>query len=190
MPMHKIIIGVQGDIGSTNERAARFFANQYQWTDIEIRYLISTENVLKALEAGEIDYGTFAWSSSRGGLVEETQAAIAHYQYTKVDEHAFQLDHALLTNQSINPNQLVRVYSHFQALKEHRPYLEQAFTQLELVKEIDTAIAAKKMSQGMYPENSLIIAPVSCAALYQLKIYQSDLPTNNGYLTTIYLVKK
>jgi hypothetical protein len=41
-----------------------------------------------------------------------------------------------------------------------------------------------------YPENSIIIAPIECAILYGLNIYLDDLPTNKGYITTIFLVKK
>lgn len=188
--MRTITIGIQGDMGSTNERAARFFANKYHWHDIKIKYLVSTENVLRALNEGEIDYGTFAWKSSRGGLVEETQKAIKRYPYNKIDEQAFQLDHALLANAKIDSSRLVTVYSHLQALKEHEPFLVNKFPKIKLAKEIDTAVAAKKLSNNEYPSNSLIIAPIACAAIYNLKIYLENLPTNKGYLTTIYLAQK
>ncbi|MBI5413829.1 hypothetical protein HZA42_05810 [Candidatus Peregrinibacteria bacterium] len=183
-------IGIQGGEGSTNERACLFFAEKHGFQDFEIKYLITTEAVLRALNNGEIDYGTFAWKSSNCGLVEETQLAIKKYKYAKIDEQEFQLDHALLCNSKINPNKLIRIFSHPQALKQHGTLLRKEFKNVKLVPEIDTAIAAEKMHQGEYPENSLVIAPTSCAKIYRLKVYIKDIPTNRGYLTKIYLVKK
>lgn len=188
--MSKIIIGIQGDIGSTNERACNFFANKYGWKDFEIHHLISTENVLNALGKNEISYGTFAWESSRGGLVRETQEAIKKYNYHKIDEEQFQLDHAILENHEIDKTKSVQVYSHSQALKEHKPFLIKEFPNVEFIEEIDTAIAAKKLRNNEYPSNSVIIAPISCADIYNLDIYLSDLPTNQGYFTTIYLAQR
>lgn len=102
MKPKKLKIGIQGDKGSTNERARKFFAKKHNFKNFEIKYLISTKNVLKALHKGEIDYGTFAWESSRSGLVEETQKAIRKYKYAKIDEENFQLDHSLLLKSPID----------------------------------------------------------------------------------------
>lgn len=186
----KIKIGIQGDIGSTNERACYFFAQKHGWKNFEIKYLITTENVLRALEKGEIDYGTFAYRSTKGGLIRETKEAVKKYKYKKIDEAKFQLDHALLKNSKIDKRKSVKIYSHPQALKVHKPFLVKEFPKLELIEEVDTAIAAKKLKEDEYPPNSLIIAPKSCADIYGLDFYVSDLPTNRGYITTIYLAQK
>jgi prephenate dehydratase len=188
--INKIIIGIQGDRGSTNEKACNFFAEKYKWGNFDIKYLISTEAVLTALENGQIQFGTFAWSSSRYGLVEETQKAVKHHKYQKVDEQIFQLDHALLSKGLINPNENINIISHPQALNEHKPYLEDKFRNINLIKEIDTAVAAKNLSNDKYPLNSLVIAPIECSKIYHLDIYEKDLPTNQGYQTTIFLVQK
>jgi len=188
--MAKIIVGIQGDAGSTNERACKLFAEKFGWEDLEIQYLISTENVLRALEAGKIDYGTFAWGSSRSGLVRETQIAVGKFNFQKIDEKTLKLDHALLRNASIDLNKPVKVYSHPHALREHEPFLVKEFDKVELIEEIDTAVAASKLHDNAYPENSLVIAPISCAEIYKLDVHMSDLPTNNGYFVNIYLVQK
>jgi hypothetical protein len=186
----KIVIGIQGGIGSTNERACKFFARKYGWKNFEIKYLISTENVLNALQKGEIQYGTFAWESTRGGLVTETQEATKKYSYLKIDEEKFQLDHAILCNSSIDKTKPVQIHTHPQALKEHKPFLIKEFKDPILIEEIDTAIAAKKMQNNEYPPNSGIIAPITCAEIYSLEIYLADIPTNQGYLTTIYIAER
>lgn len=183
-----LTVGIQGGKGSTNERACLFFAKKHGWKDFKIKYLITTEHVLRALNDGDIDYGTFAWESSYG-LVEETQSAIKKYKYAKIDEQDFHPDHALLCNSKIDSDKPVKIFSHPQALKQHAPFLEKEFKKAELVPEIDTAIAAEKMKNGEYPNNSLVIAPINCAKIYALKVYIKNIPTNDGYLTKIYLVK-
>ena len=186
----KLKIGIQGNKCSTNEKACYFFANKYNWKNFEIIYCTSSERVLSALENNKIDYGTFAWKSSRNGLVDETQAALERYCYEKIDEVELQIDHALLCKSKISKNKLVRIISHDQALKEHRPFLEKEFPYLRLESEIDTALAARKMQDELYPENSLIIAPIGCAKIYGLNVFLNYLPTNKGYMTTIYLIRK
>jgi len=188
--MAKLIVGIQGSIGSVNERGCRFFAEKYQWSDFEIKYMISTENVLQALSDGSIHLGTFAWESSRAGLVQETQTAIQRFVFTKIDEEWFSPRHALLMNTALDTSESITIYSHPQALCEHKPYLTTTFPSVVLKEEVDTAIAAQNLKTGKYPQNTLVIAPIECAELYDLCVYKSDLPSNIGYYTKIVLVKK
>lgn len=185
-----ITIGIQGDRGSTNERACHHFAHKHHWDNYEIQYLISSERVLQALQNEEVDYGTFAWSTSRFGLVDETQRAIVKYPFTKVDEVTLQLDHVLLSKDDVDLAQPIRIYSHQQALEEHRPYLDEEFPDAELIGEIDTAVAAQNLCEGKYPANSLVVAPVSCAEIYDLTVFRDKLYTNKKYRADIYLIKK
>jgi prephenate dehydratase len=184
-----IKIGIQGNIGSKNEEAARFFINKNKWMDSEIVPLINTESVLKSLYNAEIHYGVFAYESSRAGMVKETKEALTKYKVEKVDTVALDIDHALLANSKIDTDQKIYIYSHPQSLKEHKSYIEQRFKDYELVETEDTATAAKKLSENAYKPNSLVIAPKNCAKLYNLALFEDDLPTNKGYFTTFWLVK-
>lgn len=187
--MTKIRIGIQGTQGSTNDRACTFFAKKHQWKNYNVQYLISTKKVLDSLNNGLIDFGTFAWESSRKGLVEETQKAIKKYKYQKIDEVKLQSDHALLSNNPIDSSKTVNIFSHPQAFKEHGLFLKEKFPKLKLFDEVDTAVAAFKLKSGDYPENSLVIASITCAKIYNLDVYIKNLPSNKGYFTTIYLVR-
>lgn len=186
--MGKIRIGIQWDIWSTNERACKYFAEKHWWDNLEIKYLISTENVLKALKNKDIDYWTFAWKSSKAWLVSETQEAIKKYEYKKIDSNDFFPDHVVYSAWNIDKNKQINIYSHKQALLEHKPFLDSQFPDIQYNEEIDTGIAAKKLAQSSYWENSLVIAPINCWELFWLNTYISDLPTNKWYFTTLYLV--
>ncbi len=185
----KLKIGIQGDRGSTNEKACRFFAEKHRWEKFAIEYLITSEGVLSSLDEGEIDFGTIAWRSSRSGLVAETQEAVQRFQFHKIDEVTLPLDHALLRNGKIDEKETIQIFSHPHGLKEHWPFLKHRFPLLSIHAEIDTAVAAKKLADGEYPRNSLVIAPIDCASLYDLDIFLADIPTNAGYEITIYLIE-
>lgn len=185
-----IKIGIQGDLGSGNHLAAERFAARQGWAAYEIVPLRTTEGVLRGLADKRVDVGTFAWESVKGGLVAETQAAIKSYAYAKCDEIKVEIDHALLIphGQKIDPAAMVHVYSHPQALLEHKEYLHEVFPRVTLHDELDTAYAAARLARREYPPNSLAIALATCAALYDLALYQRDLPANKGYWTLFYLV--
>lgn len=185
-----IKVGIQGEIGSSNFRAAHYFASRCSWNQYEIIPLCTTNRVLTALHEGSIEFGTFAWESSRAGLVTETQEAIQNYQFTKLEEVKLEIDHALLSRQEIDLTAPVKIFSHPQALKEHKIFLKQKFPCVEFFDEAGTAYAAQRLQGGEYPENSLVIAPKGCADVYDLQIYSSDLPSNKGYWTRFFLVSQ
>lgn len=187
--MKKIVIWIQWDIWSTNEKACKYFAKKNGWNAVDIKYLISTENVLIALQNKEIDYWTFAWESSKAWLVKETQEVIKKYKFQKVDEEKFFPDHVLFSRNNIDINKKIKIYSHKQALLEHKPFLDTKFSNIDYIEEVDTWIAAKKLSDWEYENNSIVIAPIWCSDIFDLNVYLSDLPTNKGYFTTLYLVQ-
>lgn len=185
-----IKIGIQGDVGSCNEQVCLRFCQLRGVEDFEIQYLITTENVLRELNQGKIDLGTFAYKSSRGGLVQETQEAMTKYDFKKVDEMDFNVEHALLGLKKMEKNYYSKIISHPQALIEHEGYLNKKFAHCELVAAEDTAIAARRMKDGEYGEDVLVIALKNCAEIYGLEIVEADLPANEGYVTNFWLVEK
>lgn len=68
-------LGVQRDKGSFNEEAARYFC-QRAGVNYELKYLYTSENVLKALNEEKINRGQFAIFNSLGGLVDEKQCRV------------------------------------------------------------------------------------------------------------------
>jgi len=185
-----LLIGIQGDKGSSNERACMKFCKRNIIKDYKIRYLISTENVLKELNKEKINLGIFAVKSSRKGVVKETEKAIKKHSFEKIDEIKLGMDHVLLGIKKIDRNEYKKIVSHPQALQEHRKYLIKEYPQAKLIEAVDTALPARKLKEGKYDDKTLIIASKSCSKIYGLKIIEDNLPTNKGYVTTFYLVKK
>ena len=182
-------IGIQGDKGSNNEKACLEFCKRQKITDYKIKYLISTENVLKNLQEEKIDFGVFAYKTMRKGLVAETEEAMKKYSFTKVNEVEIEMNMALLAKKQMKKSDFQFVYSHPQALEENVDYLKQAYPQADLIAAQDTALAARKLQKGKYDDYSLVIAPIECASIYNLEILEADLPANKGYFTTFWMVK-
>src|SRR4051812_7873084 len=74
-------IGVSGAMGSFSEEAARTFAHKAGIKSYKIEYLISVENVLSALEKGDISLGIFPIENSNGGIVIETVHAMSKHNF-------------------------------------------------------------------------------------------------------------
>lgn len=185
-----MIIGIQGSEGSTNERACVEFCKKRNIRDCKIKYLIATKNVLKELNQNKISLGVFAFKSSKGGLVEETQMAIKNYPFKKIDEIDLKVVHVLLGIKKLNKTEYNKIVSHPQALKEHKEYIRKNYSNIELIKADDTALSAQKLKEHKYGHKTLVIAPKACAKIYGLNIIEENLLANKEYFTTFYLVKK
>ncbi len=181
-------IAIQGERGSTNEEALAGFARKHGWQDYHVTYAVSTEGVFRALAQGEADLGTFAIRTTRGGWVKESLKAIFQYRFCKLDQMEVPIHHALLYCGCFDRGKPVVVVSHPQAIKVHRPFLTEQFAHLSFQPEADTGLAARKLKDGAYPPNTLIIAPRSCAELYHLSVLPLYLERNRGYRAIVWLV--
>ncbi len=167
----RTIIGVSGSKGSFSEEAARYYCESDN-LEGDLRYLISAENTLKALDEKEIERAVFPIENSNGGLVYEAVQAMSRYIF-KI-EKIFEVDikHCLLVGPGVNSSQIKKIVSHQQALRQCRMYLRRKWPDVDLQEYSDTAEAAKDLNQGLLPQSSAVIAPQVCAKLYELEILE------------------
>ncbi len=88
--------GIQGGKGSFNEEAILNFIEQKGIKNYKIKYLYTSEKVLKALHEGDIDYGLFAIQNATGGIVHESFHAMANYKFKIVEELQILIRHFLM----------------------------------------------------------------------------------------------
>jgi len=174
-----MIIGIQGDEGSWNEKACEQFCEQKNIESYEIKYLLSTQNVLRALESGKIDLGIFA-VSSQGVAVDETEEVIGNYKFVKVDE--IFLNISLVTLGYDFPRDDVKqVLGHSQAFK---------FVKKEINLLYPEAVFAPVDGKNMFEElknNNIVIGNKMYQEIYGLKVFD-ELQTE--YSTTFFIVKQ
>ncbi len=183
-------IGVMGAQGSFSEQAGELYIQKNSVSDGKIIPLISAENVLTSLEAGEIDKGIFPIENSNGGIVIEAVHAMAKHRFTI--EGMFELDvhHMLLVRPGVTASHIKAVSSHDQALKQCRMYLKRVWPEADILPFKDTAAAAEALHSGVLPDTTAVIAPRQCAALYGLEILEASIQDLKFNYTTFVVAVK
>lgn len=186
----KIKIGVSGNIGSFSEEAANYYCRKNKIKDYQLEYLISVNNVLKALTSGKISKAVFPIENSNGGIVYEAVQAMSRYVF-KI-ENMFEIDikHCLLAKHGANTADIKKIVSHPQALKQCRMYLKRKWENVELEEYSDTASAAKDLSKGVLTLDTSVIAPEICAKLYGLDILEQGIQDLKFNFTTFIIAVK
>jgi prephenate dehydratase len=181
-------IGVMGARGSFSEQAGETYIKKENLSG-EVLPLISAENVLTALNKGEIDRGIFPIENSNGGIVIEAVYAMAKHNFEI--EQMFELDihHMLLVKPGVNASHINTISSHDQALKQCRMYIKRIWPGADITPYADTAKAAEDLASGMLPDTTAVIAPRRAAELYGLEVLEESIQ-DLKFNYTVFVVAK
>jgi prephenate dehydratase len=174
-PKKSLIIGVSGARGSFSEEAARTYAHRFGIKKFNIKYLITVENVLTALEGGEIDLGIFPIENSNGGIVIEAVYPMARHLFNIKKIFEIDVHHNLLVRKSTKASDIKTVCSQDQAIKQCRMYLRRKWPKAKVRQYEDTAKAAKDLAEGILPKSTAVIASRAAASLYKLDILEESI---------------
>ncbi|MBI2314912.1 prephenate dehydrogenase/arogenate dehydrogenase family protein [Candidatus Daviesbacteria bacterium] len=189
-----ITFGIQGGIGSFNEEAIQYYLRKEGITKYKIKYLYTSENVLKALHAGGIDCGQFAIHNSVGGIVGESIEAIASYKFKIVKEFAIKISHALMIRKDIKFSEITTIMTHPQVLAQCKstlakkyPHLKQTSGTKEL---IDHAVVAKYLAENKLGKNIAVMGSKVLAEIYNLQITQDNLQDAKDNYTSFLMITR
>lgn len=189
-----VIIGIQGGIGSFNELACHKFVKLQNIKSFKTKYLYTTENVLKALEQGEIHIGIFAVHNAVGGVVWETARALAKYRAKIIKEFYIPIKHHLMILPQVELDQITQIMAHPQVLKQCKNTLVKKYPNIRQVSGqgnlIDTAKAAQELAKGNLPRTTAILGPISLSKLYGLKIVDKNLQDLKDNKTYFFAVRR
>jgi prephenate dehydrogenase len=189
-----IIYGIQGGLGSFNEEAINFYTNKHNIKNFKIKYLFTTEKVLKNLHEGSIDYGLFAIQNAVGGVVEESTQAMAKYKFKIIDEFAIPIRHFLMKKKNINIKDIKTIMAHPQVFKQCQSSLAKKYPSFNQISGkgdlIDTAKAAWALAQNKLLINTAILGPVNLARIYNLDIVADNLQDDKENYTSFFLVSR
>jgi len=183
-----MIIGVAGGLGSFSEEAAQYYCQKYKIEDYEMKYLISVENVLASLDKKEIDLGIFPIENSNGGIVYEAVYAMAKHNFNIDNFFEIDIRQNLLALPGTKREEIRKIASHQQALKQCRMYLKRHWPETELIEWSDTAQAAKDLHEGKFSKDTAVIAPLGCAQLYGLEVLEERIQDLKFNFTTFLAV--
>lgn len=183
-------IAVSGAHGSFSEEAGKEYCRVSGIENPELVYLVTAENVLAAVQAGAVDRGIVPIENSTGGVVIEAIHALARHVVSIEKLFEIVVKQNLLVAPGTKKEEITEITSHDQALKQCRMYLKRAFPHAEVKEYPDTAQAAKDLGEGVLPKNTAIIAPLSCAKLYNLEVMEESIQDLKFNVTNFMVVVK
>lgn len=189
-----ITIGIQGGVGSFNEKAIHQYVHDAGITNYQIKYLYTSENVLKALHRGEIDYGQFAIHNSIGGIVGESIHAMAKYKFKILKEFSIPIAHTLMIRQDTTLSEIDTIMTHPQVLAQCKRTLAKKYPTLKKMSGsgvlVDHAMVAKRLSEGRLPKTTAVMGSDILAKIYNLKIVENNLQDLPNNLTSFLIVSR
>lgn len=189
-----LTFGIQGGVGSFNEKAVNHYVDQAGITKYKIKYLYTSENVLKALHRGEIDFGQFAIHNSIGGIVGESVQAMAQYKFKIVQEFAIQISHALMTRLDVDFDEITAIMTHPQVLAQCNSNLAKKYPHLTKTSGkgilVDHAMVAKRLSEDKLDKSIAVMGSDILAKIYNLKIIENNLQDLQNNFTSFLIVSR
>jgi len=189
-----ITFGIQGGESSFNEEALLDYIKKNNIKKYKIKYLYTTEKVLKALYQGDIDKGIFAIQNSIGGIVDESIIAMANYKFKIVEEIKYAIQHYLSKRKDVDISDITTIMGHPQTLKQCKSTLDTKFPNLERKSGtgdmIDHTKVAEAVSNGQLSSNIAILGPKGMASKYNLDIIADNLQDATDNVTSFLLVER
>lgn len=191
---HHITFGIQGGKGSFNETAIKMYIEKNNITKFQIKYLYTSEKVLKNLHEGNIDYGLFAIANSTGGLVDESIQAIGKYLFSIVADFAIPIHHALIKRSDTKIEEITTIMGHPQTFKQCEKNLQKKYSHLKQrigkADLIDTAKIAEALAKGALPLSVAVLGPKILVEIYNFSIIEDNLQDREDNETRFLLVKR
>ncbi|EKE14630.1 MAG: arogenate dehydrogenase 2 [uncultured bacterium] len=190
----KIIIGIQGGKGSFNEEAVLFYVKKNNIKKFQIKYLYTSEKVLRNLHEGNIDYGLFAIQNAVGGVVDESTHAMAKYKFKIVDEFQILICHCLMKRKDVDLINIKTIMAHSQNLRQCKDNLAKKYFNLKQISGqgdlLDTAKCAEALVKNKIDKNIAILGAKILSSIYNLEMIEENLQDSKNNLTTFFLVSR
>jgi prephenate dehydratase len=173
-------IGVLGPEGSYSEKAGRIWAGP----DAVLVYLSDFEDILCAVEAGDLDMGIVPLENSLEGAIGLNMDLLLRLQVYIMGEVNLRIRHCLI-GQGVGDIKIV--LSHPQALGQCRQYIKEHYPKVEVRTTGSTSHAARLAQE--FPEMAAI-AGAGAAESYGLKILARDIQDGTENVTRFVAVGK
>jgi len=176
-------IACQGVEGAYSQMAA-----DHLFSDSEIMYMRTFDGVFRAVESGLARYGILPIENSSAGSVTGVYDLMKQYRFFIARSVKMPISHTLLARQRIAVADLVKVYTHEQAIKQCGDFLEK-HPHIEIRECANTAKAAELVAQSDDPGIGAI-ASESCADLYNLTVLKRNIQNSKNNYTRFICISK
>ena len=163
-----LVVGYQGVPGSFgNEAMLKYFKNIKEAKSYE-----KFEDVFKAVEDGEIEYGILPVENSSTGGIGTVEDLLKEYNLYIVGEECIRISQNLVGIKGATVDDIKEVYSHPQGFEQITKFFDK-HKDYNLIPYSNTAISAKLVSD-LKDKSKAAIASERAAKLYDLKIIKKD----------------
>jgi 3-deoxy-7-phosphoheptulonate synthase len=177
-------VAIQGEEGSYSEEAGV----KYWGRSVIFIPKKSFEDVINAVEKGEVEYGLLPLENTLIGSISHTYDLILESNLPIVGEVITPISHYLLAIKKIPLDEIRRVYSHPAALSQCSSFL-QKLKNCEIIPIYDTAGSAMKISKEKDPSAAAIASRLA-AQLYNLEIIAEKLEDYPNNQTRFIIIAK
>lgn len=182
-------IAYQGIEGSFSELAAIRFAEKEGLVGYELLPVVTSEDVCHNLENGIAEYGVVAIGNSIGGPVYETKKALEKRDFKHISKVAIPISQCLFKFSQDTPDEEIKfVASHEQALTQCKNTINHMFPDIKKILVEDTALAAKKLREGILKPDTAVICSIRAGELYELFLMKEGVQDESENMTTFSLI--
>lgn len=179
-------IGYTGVEGAFAHIAAMKLFN-IEASDKSLKSFSSFEDIFKAIESGELEYGVLPFENSYTGEVGEVLDLLFKYDCRISRVYDLKINQNLLGIPGTKLSEIEQVYSHSQALSQCRQFL--SLHPYKLVTYSNTALAAKYVSEER-DKTKAAIASLETAGLYGLEVLVQNINTSADNTTRFIVVSR
>ncbi len=153
----------------------------------DVTYFKNFEGVFSAVENGLCEFGVLPIENSTAGSVSEVYDLMKKHNFYIVRSVRAKIEHALVSVNGSKLEDIKKVISHPQALKQCENYLKGLKVEIESVE--NTAVAAK-MVKEMGDKSVAALCSQDCAEIYGLKILEKSVQDNGLNYTRFICIAK
>ena len=176
-------VAFQGEIGAYSEEAAY----QFFGTSILLKPCESLENVFKAVEKDEMQFGVVPVENSLEGSISQSYDLLLDSSLKVCGEIELRVVHCLIGMPESRLDSIKKVYSHPQALGQCQTFLRHLGC--ELIPTYDTAGSVKLIKEKGSPDSGAI-ASARAAEIYGMKILVREIEDNPNNFTRFFILAK
>ena len=180
----KRTIAFQGELGAYSELAAREFFR----TDLEVIPRPTFEDVFSSVGSGKCDRGIIPIENSLAGSIHQNYDLLLKQRLHIIGEIKLRIVHTLIVNPGVKLSDLLRIYSHPQALAQCDRFIR-SLKRVEAVPVYDTAGAVKMIKEDGVRDGAAI-ASAQAAADYGLKILKTAIESDHQNFTRFLILSR
>jgi chorismate mutase/prephenate dehydratase len=180
---NKIRVAYQGEPGAYSEEAAyKYFDDNIETIGYE-----KLDDVFRAVEKGDVDYGVIPVENSIEGTVRKGYELFLEYDVKPIAEVILRIKHCLISFPKETIKSIKVVYSHPQALGQCSKFLEKQG--YKLIPFYNTAGAVKMIKEKRL-KHAAAIASERAGKIYGMKILKKGIENNPQNFTRFLVIAK